>query len=60
MEVEVNVLGSPYLTVSTVCVAEVQCCFTSTKTIMTVRYREPRTATSSFTQLLISVDVKQH
>ena len=60
VEVEVDVLGSPYLTVSTVSVAEVQCCFTSTKTIRTVRHGEPRTATSSFTQLLISVDVKQH
>ena len=33
---------------------QVQCCFTCTKTIRTVRDREPRTATSTFTQLLSS------
>ena len=32
-----------------------QCCFTSTETIRTVRDGEPRTSTSSFTQLLSSV-----
>ena len=32
----------------------VQCCFTSTETIRTIRYREPRTSTSTFTQLLSS------
>ena len=30
------------------------CCFTSTKTIRTVKDREPRTSTSTFTQLLSS------
>ena len=29
-----------------------QCCFTSTVTVRTMRYREPRTATLTFTQLL--------
>ena len=33
---------------------EVQCRFTSTETIRTVRDGEPRTATSTFTQLLSS------
>ena len=33
----------------------VQCCFTSTETIVTVRDGEPRTAASTFTQLLNSV-----
>ena len=33
---------------------QVQCCFTSTETIRTIRNGEPRTATSLFTQLLIS------
>ena len=32
----------------------VQCCFTSTETIRTIRDGEPRTATSTFTQLLSS------
>ena len=32
--------------------AAVQCCFTSTETIRTIRDGEPRTATSTFTQLL--------
>ena len=31
---------------------QVQCCFTSTVTIMTIWAEEPRTATSTFTQLL--------
>ena len=31
---------------------QVQCCFTSTETIRTIRDGEPRTATSTFTQLL--------
>ena len=36
----------------------VQCCFMSTReTIRTIRDREPRTATSTFTQLLSSVQV---
>ena len=33
---------------------QVQCCFTSTETIRTIRDGEPRTATSSLTQLLSS------
>ena len=33
----------------------VQCCFTSTETIRTIRDGEPRTATSTFTHLLNSV-----
>ena len=33
---------------------QVQCCFTSTETIKTIWDREPRTATSTFTQLLSS------
>ena len=32
-----------------------QCCFTSTETVRTIRDREPRTSTSTFTQLLSSV-----
>ena len=32
----------------------VQCCFPSTETIRTIRDGEPRTATSTFTQLLSS------
>ena len=34
---------------------QVQCCFTSTETTRTVSDGEPRTATSTFTQLLSSV-----
>ena len=33
---------------------QVQCCFTSKETVRTVRGGEPRTATSTFTQLLSS------
>ena len=33
----------------------VQCCFTSTETVQTFRDGDPKTATSSFTQLLCSV-----
>ena len=33
---------------------QVQCCFTSPETIRTIRDGEPRTATSTFTQLLSS------
>ena len=33
-----------------------QCCFTSTETIRTIRDGESRTSTSTFTQLLSSVD----
>ena len=36
------------------CDATVQCCFTSTETIRTVRDGEPRTATSAFAQFLSS------
>ena len=38
-------------------VVRVQCCFTSTETIRTIRVGEPRTATSSFTQLLGSTAI---
>ena len=31
-----------------------QCCFTSTETVRTIKDGEPRTATSTFTQLLNS------
>ena len=31
-----------------------QCCFTSTETVRPIRDEEPRTATSTLTQLLIS------
>ena len=34
------------------CCPLVQCCFTSTETVRTVRDGEPRTSTSTFTQLL--------
>ena len=34
----------------------VQCRFTSTETVRLIRDGEPETATSSFTQLLTSVD----
>ena len=57
MKVEVDVLGSPYLTVHTVSVVSVdvkQHGTTSTETIMTIRDGEPRTFTSTFTQLLSS------
>ena len=41
-----------------VCGNVVHCCFTeTTETIMTVRDGEPRTATSTFTQLLSSLAV---
>ena len=33
---------------------QVQCCFTSTETMRLIRDGEPRTATSTFTQLLSS------
>ena len=33
---------------------QVQCCFTSTETVRTIKDGEPRTATSTFTQLLNS------
>ena len=55
VKVEVAVLGSPSLIVRTVSVdlVRVQCRFTSTETRQTVRDGEPRTATSTFTQLLM-------
>ena len=60
---EVDVLDSPSLIVRTVSVdlVRVQCRFTSTETRQTIGDGEPRTATSTFTQLLSSaVGVKQH
>jgi len=36
------------------CAFQVQCCFTSTETIRTMKDGEPRTAISTFTQLLSS------
>ena len=36
-------------------IVRVQCCFTSIETVRTIRDREPRMATSTFTQLLSSV-----
>ena len=38
----------------------VRCCFTSTETERTTRDGEPRTFTSTFTQLLSSVSVSSH
>ena len=38
---------------------QVQCCFTSTAAIRTVRNGEPRTATSTFTQLVTSAETLQ-
>ena len=40
--------------------SSVQCCFTSTETVGTIRDREPRTATSTLTQLLSSDDSYIH
>ena len=37
---------------------QVQCWLTSTETLRTIREREPRTATSTFTQLLSSVNME--
>ena len=39
---------------------QVQYCFTSLETIRTIRVGEPRMATSTFTQLLSSVEVHVH
>ena len=39
------------------CAVHVQCCFTCTETIRTIRDGEARTATSSFTQLLSTATV---
>jgi len=41
-------------------VVQVQCCFTSTETVGTVRDGEPRTATSTFTQLLMELGAAKH
>ena len=38
----------------------VQCCFTSTETARTVRDREPRTATSTFTTQLLTSEIHTH
>ena len=38
----------------------IQCCFTSTATVQTLRDGEPRTATSTFTQLLSSEQKQSH
>ena len=38
--------------------AQVQCCFSSTKTVGTIRDGEPRTTTSTFTQLLGCIRLK--
>ena len=51
LECRVDILG----TNCDQCVSVVQCCFTSTETIRLVRTGRPRTATSTFTQLLNSV-----
>ena len=41
-----------HLTTLTWTLLHVQCCFTSTETVKTIRDGEPRTTTSTFTQLL--------
>ena len=41
------------------CGLQVQGCFKATETVRTTRYREPRTSTSTFTQLLSSVACKR-
>ena len=51
-----NTYLSPHSEISEVAV-QVHCRFTSTETILTVRDGEPRTATSTFTQLLSSTRV---
>ena len=50
-DVGVDILG----TECDQCVCMVQCCFTSTETVRLIRTGKPRTATSTFTQLLNSV-----
>ena len=57
-DVELNVLGCQVDILGTnydQCVSMVQYCFTSTETIRFIRDEEPRTATSTLTQLLSSV-----
>ena len=47
--------GDNGLVIDTDCqTVQVQCCFTSTEAIKTIREGEPRTATSTFTKLLSS------
>ena len=56
-DVELNVLGCRvdiFGTNCDQCVSMVQCCFTSTETVRLIRTGEPRTATSTLTQLLNS------
>ena len=56
-DAEPNVLGCRVDILGTncdQCVCMVQCCFTSTETIRLIRDGEPRTDTSTFTQLLNS------
>ena len=43
-----------FKSIRSICTSWVQCCFKSTETLRTTRDREPRTATSTFTQLLSS------
>ena len=40
--------------INSLAMLQIQCCFTSTKTTRTIRDGEPRTTTSTFTQLLSS------
>ena len=44
--------GERTTVVVVVAVVQVQCCFTSTETVRTIRDGEPRTATSTFTRAL--------
>ena len=46
--------GERTTVVVVVAVVQVQCCFTSTETVRTIRDGEPRTSTSTFTQRLSS------
>ena len=50
-----HVTVTSLLTVGLSSHVQVQCCFTSTETIRTIRDREPRTATSTFTQRMRSM-----
>ena len=45
---------APWLPLLNKCPYQIQCCFTFTETIGTSKDGEPRTATSTFTQLLLS------
>ena len=56
-DVELRVLGCLVDIIGTncdQCVNMVQCCFTSTETVRLIRDGEPRTDTSTFTQILSS------